>query len=263
MISGIIIGLILGTLLLSVLAYLYTRQQINHQQVLDEGMNNESIYRRLLLDLPIEKKLRNALFEAERGLTKCEEEIVKIIEMQIDLLDGIGKATHVQLKDRAIFFIIHNPLNGEKKYYYSRDLKESIDANILNETQKLLLLYNEHIELIHSKYILFKKLANSHLQNLQKIDGIQKQHEQLQKIKKHRGKIVELELSTELEVTALKNEAVLEDIERELDYQNQYLEQFSQLSSQLNSSIDKEVDEKYRKQIDQMINKLNELDEQK
>ncbi len=261
MITGLIIGLIFGAGLLTFLAFWYTRQQLDHQQLLDEEMTNETIYRTLLLDLPVEKKLRNALFETERGQAKCAEEISRIIEMQIDLLEGIGKATYVHLKDKPAFFILHNPMSGEKRYYYNRDLNDSIESTMLSETQKVLLLYNEHIDLLNSKYNLFEKLSDSHLMNLQKIDGIQKQHEQLQKIKKHKGKIAALEQSTEIEVNALKNEALLEDIERELEYQNQYLEQFSQLSAKMDESVNKEIDKKLKTEIDSLINKIDENDD--
>jgi hypothetical protein len=111
---------------------------------------------------------------------------------------------------------------------------------------------------LYSKYILFNKLSASHLQNLNKIAGIQKQHEQLQKIKKHKGKIAELEERTDIEVSALKNEAILEDIERELEYQNQYLEQFSQLNEKMDQTLNKAVNKNYKTQIDRLISKIEE-----
>jgi hypothetical protein len=258
MITGLIFGAILGGSILVALALLYTKQQIEQQQILDEDMQTETINRTLLLDLPIEKKLRNALFETDRGQQKCAEEITKIIEMQNDLLDGVGKPTYVLLKDKAAFFIIQNPISNEKRYYYTRDLNDSIESSILMETQKVLLLYNEHIDLLLSKYLLFKKLSASHLNNLNKIDGIQKQHKLLQKIKKHKGNIAELEERTDIEVNALKNEAILEDIERELEYQNQYLEQFSQLSEKMDQSFNQEVNKNYKTQIDRLISKIEE-----
>ena len=260
-ITALLIGIILGGGLLAVLAFLYTKQQIQHQDILDDNMQTESIYRTLFLDLPIEKKLRNALFETQRSEAKCAEEISRIIELQIELLNGVGKPSYLLLKDKAAFFIIHNPISEEKRYYYNRDLNEDIEPTILTETQRVLILYNEHIELIYAKYILFKKLSASHLQNLQKIDGIQKQHEQLQKIKKHKGKIAELENRTDFEVNALKNEALLEDIERELEYQNQNLEQFSRLSAKMERPFDSEVDQSYKNEINNLISKIEEDNE--
>jgi hypothetical protein len=258
MITGLIFGAILGGSILAALAFLYTKKQVDHQQILDENMQTETIFRTLLLDLPIEQKLRNALFETERGQQICTEEIIKIIEMQIDLLDGIGKPTYVYLKEKTAYFIIYNPISGDKRYYYNRDLNDSVESSILTETQKVLLLYNEHIDILYSKYILFNKLSASHLQNLNKIAGIQKQHEQLQKIKKHKGKIAELEERTDIEVSALKNEAILEDIERELEYQNQYLEQFSQLNEKMDQTLNKAVNKNYKTQIDRLISKIEE-----
>jgi hypothetical protein len=261
MITGLFIGIVLGSALLAVLAFWYTKQQNEFQDILDENMEVESIQRTLLLDLPIEKKLRNALFETERAQASIIEEIDKIIELQIDLLEGVGKPNRVHLKDKVAFFIIQNPISGNIIYYYTRDLNEDIEPSILTETQRVLLLYNEHLELMDVKYNLFKKLSESHLENLQKIDGLQKQHEQIQKLKKHKGKIAALEDRTDIEVNALRNESLLEDIERELNYQNQYLEQLSKLTEKFDRPINSKVDQSYKTEINNLISKIDDDDD--
>jgi hypothetical protein len=258
MLIGIIIGAIIGTILLVTLAYLYTKQQIKIQELKDNDLETETLIESLLLDLPIEKKLRNALFETERGEAKCMEEINKIIELQTDLLDGIGKPSFVFLKDKGAFFILEHPINGLKKYYYNRDLTEGLESSLLSETQKLLLYYNEHIEILMSKYELYKKLSASHRENINKIDGIQKQHEQLQKIKKHKKNISELEGRTDIEVNALKNEYILEDIEQELDFKNQCLKEISLLNEKMDSNFDKKVDEDFKTEINKLLRKIED-----
>jgi uncharacterized protein (DUF2164 family) len=258
MLIGMILGAVIGTILLAALAYWYTKQQIKIQEVLDNDLETATIIESLLLDLPIEKKLRNALFETERGEAKCVEEINKIIELQTDLLDGIGKPSFVLLKDKGAFFILEHPISGTKKYYYNRDLTEGLESSMLSETQKLLLYYNEHIDILMSKYELYKRLSVSHRENINKIDGIQKQHEQLQKIKKHKKNISELEGRTDIEVNALKNEYILEDIERELDFKNQCLKEISQLYEKMDSIFDHKAGGDYKTEIKNLIKKIED-----
>ena len=260
MLTGLIIGAIIGGGLLTVLALWHTKNQIANQDIIDEDMEQDTIMKTLLLDLPVEKKLRNAQFESERGEKKCIEEINKIIEMQLDLLEGIGNPTFVHLKDKPAFFILHNPISNEKRYYYTRDLNEEIDPAILTDTQRVLLLYNEHLDLFMAKVELFRRLQASHLENLNKINGIHKQNEQLKKIKKHKGKIAELEDRTDIEVNALKNESILEDIERELEYQAQCLQQYSLLTEKYDQPLNRHIHKDLKGEIKNLIDKIEDED---
>lgn len=263
MLSGLIIGAILGGGILTAFGIWYTRNQIADQEILDEEEEQLTIHKTLLLDLPIEKKLQNALYESERGAAKCAEEIKHIIEMQLDLLEGIGKPTYVHLREKPAFFILINPLTNEKRYYYNRDLNPEIDSAILTDTQRVLLLYNEHIDLLMAKIELFRRLQKSHLENLNRINGIHKQNEQLLKLKKHKGKIAAMEERTDIEVSALKNEALLEDIERELEFQSQCLEQYSELSEKYNQPTDKHIDKDFKHKIQGLIDSLEDEDPNK
>ncbi len=260
MLTELILGAIIGCGILTALGIWYTKNQISNQDIVDEDIEQETIMKTLLLDLPVEKKLRNAVFESERGEAKCIEEINKIIEMQLDLLEGIGKPTFVHLKDKPAFFILHNPISNEKRYYYSRDLNVEIDPAILTDTQRILLLYNEHIDLFMAKVELFRRLQSSHNENLNKINGIHKQNEQLQKIKKHKSKIAELEDRTDIEVNALKNESILEDIERELEYQALCLQQFSQLTEKYDQPLNSHINKDLKNEIKNLIDKIEDED---
>jgi hypothetical protein len=237
MILGIILGFVIGTPLLVALYRWSQKNDFESEDVvLDDDVSIEN--KPFLLDLPLEKKLQNALFECERNLTKCREEISDIIVQQLDLIDEICKPTYVHLRDKPIYFVIDNPVTKEKKYYYSRDINLEIDHSLVTETQKLLLTYEEHIEILKSKISLFEKLKKSHLENLNKIQGIFNQHKQSLKISKHKNKIEELDGKIDMEVNALKNEAVLEDIERELEFQNQCMEQLNELNDKYNFKED-------------------------
>jgi len=263
MLTGLIIGTILGGGILTAFGIWYTRNQIAGQEILDEEEEDLSIKKTLLLDLPIEKKLHNALYESEKGEAKCVEEITHIIDMQLDLLDGIGKPTYVHLREKPAFFILQNPISNEKRYYYTRDLNPEIDPAILTDTQRVLLLYNEHIDLLMAKVELFRRLQKSHLENLNRINGIHKQNEQLLKLKKHKDKIAALEDRTDIEVSALKNEALLEDIERELEFQSQCLEQYSELSEKYNRPTNIPVNKDFKNKIQGLIDSLEDEDPNK
>lgn len=257
MITGLIIGAVIGGAVLSIAAIWYTQKQIESENLLDEKYEEENY---LPLDIPVEKKLRDALYESERGEMKCIEEISKIIELQTDLLDGLGKPTYVELKGKDLFFVINNPLNSEKRYYYYRDIENNIEEVIIRDTLKLLKLYDEHIELFLSKLNLFKKLSDSHRENLNKINGIHKQHEQLLKLKKHKGKIAEMEERTDLEIRAIKNESVLEDIERELEFQKECLKTYSQITAEMDRPINIEISSDLKYKIEKIIEDIDKED---
>ena len=81
--------------------------------------------------------------------------------------------------------------------------------------------------------------------------------------KKHKGKIAALEDRTDIEVNALRNESLLEDIERELNYQNQYLEQLSKLTEKFDRPINSEVNQSYKTEINNLISKIDDEDDTK
>lgn len=265
MIAEIIIGATLGGGLLATLGYFYNKSlkasgHIDMSLREDEESETRITDTTLLLDLPIEKKLRNALYECERNENQCNSEIDHITDMQLDLLKGVGKASYVEVKDKPAFFIWVHPIKNEKRFYYVRDLYPNIEPEILTDTQRVLELYNEHLDLYMAKIEMFSRLIASHQENLNRILGIQQQHEQLEKLKKHKNNIFQIEENTELEAKALKNVALLEDIERELTYQAECLEQYAKLTSELDQPLDKNIDKQLKFKIDTIISKLEEED---
>lgn len=267
MITEIILGALIGTGLLAGLGYWYNQRlkasgaiDMSYREEEEEEESGPITNTTLLLDLPIEKKLRNALFECERGESECLKEIDTIFEMQLDLLKGLGKASHVEVKDKPAFFIVFHPIRNEKRFYYSRDIYQDIEPQILTDTQRVLTVYDEHIDLYLAKVEMFRRLINSHQENLNRIHGIQEQHEQLEKLKRHKKNISKIEENVDLEAKALKNQALLEDIERELTYQSECLEQYAKISTEFDQSLNKNIDISFKYKIQDIINKLEEED---
>jgi hypothetical protein len=254
MFLGLFFGLIIG---LGLIIYLFINYSSNNQNILDldyEAINDEkTLNKTFILDLPVEKKLRNAIFECESNEMKCREEIQKIIELQLDLLEGVCKTSHISLKDKPAYFIIEDPVKKVKKYFYSSDLNQIIDSNILTETQNLLLRYKDQIEFLFSKIIFFQNLIETHQENLNKIHGIHKQNEQLAKLKRHKGKIDDYELNTQFEVNSLKNEAILEEIIRELDFQEEFLKEYNQLNKEYEQENHLKFDKTYQDRISKIL----------
>ncbi len=265
MLAEIIIGAVVGGGLLTAWTIWYTQKmriQEENQREEEESSPRRITDYTLLLDLPIEKKLRNALYECERGEEECVREIEQILLMQSDLLEGIGKPSYVEVRGKPIYFIWQDPINNEKRFYYSRDLNK-VEPEILTETQKILLHYKEHIDLFVDKLNLFGQLKKSHQENLNRIQGIQQQHEQISKLKKHQNKIAEMDEKSDIEAKILKNENLIENIERELDYQSECLEQYVQLTTQLDQPLDKKVDKELKGKIQDLIKKLEQEDPDK
>jgi hypothetical protein len=254
MFLGLFFGLIIG---LGLIIYLFINYSSNNQIILDldyEDIEDEkTLNKAFILDLPVEKKLRNAIFECENNEMKCREEIQKIIDLQLDLLEGICKISHIHIKEKAAYFIIGDPVKNVNKYFYNSDLNLNIDSNILTETQNLLLRYKEQIEFLYSKIIFFQKLIETHQNNLNRIHGIHKQNEQLAKIKRHKGKIDDYELDTQFEVNALKNETVLEEIGRELEFQEEFLKEYNQLNKEYEQENHFKFDKTYQDRISKIL----------
>ena len=254
MFLGLIFGLIIG---LGLVIFLFVNYSNRNQIILDldyEDINDEkTLNKTFVLDLPVEKKLRNAIFECESNEMKCREEIQKIIDLQLDLLEGVCKISHISFKDKPAYFIIENPLKKENKYFYVSDLNQNIDSNILTETQNLLLRYKDQIDFLYSKIIFFQNLIETHQSNLNKIHGIHKQHEQLAKLKRHKGKIDDYEFNTPFEVNALKNETVFEEISRELEFQEEFLKEYNNLNKEYEQYNHFKFDKNYQDRISKII----------
>ena len=187
MITEIILGALIGTGLLAGLGYWYN-QRLKASGAIDMSYREEEEEEE---SGPITNT--TLLFECERRESECLKEIDTIFEMQLDLLKGLGKASHVEVKDKPAFFIVFHPIRNEKRFYYSRDIYQDIEPQILTDTQRVLTVYDEHIDLYLAKVEMFRRLINSHQENLNRIHGIQEQHEQLEKLKRHKKNISKIE----------------------------------------------------------------------
>jgi hypothetical protein len=261
----IILGALAGTLAAAGLGIWYSKRKQNTDgSEAQKSIDRNSLDNKpLSLDLPLEKKLRDALYEAERSEEKCWREAMELYQSQKDLLQSIGKASYVALSHKDLFFELTQPKTKEKLYYYQRDLKNDRSEDFFKESKLLLEGYQEHIEILYSKIELFQKLQVSHKEQLAKIDGIQQQHEHWQKLQEHREKLDALSKNTDIELQSLRHETLMEEIERELDFQQECLKQYQDLYEDLGEKLDKNTVGNIKINIQNIIDQIDSEEERK
>lgn len=263
MLLEIILGAIAGTAAVTGLGIWYSKQkQKREEQEINkkaEAIESYSLDNRpLMLDLPIEKKLRDALFEAERSEEKCWREVMELFQEQKDLLKNIGKASYVALSQKDLYFELSDPKSGENRYYYRRDIQENRSDQFLEESKNLLIGYQDHIEILLTKIKLFQKLQVTHKEQLAKIDNIQAQERHWQKLKEHQKKLDALSKNTDIEVQSLRHQALLEEIERELEFQQDCLDAYQKLSDKFSPDLDESTTSNIKINIQNIIDQIDE-----
>ena len=63
--------------------------------------------------LPLEQKLRNAIFDCEQNVKKCINQLSEYYESQLDLVKNLGNKSHIEVKGKKFFFEYNNVLNKE------------------------------------------------------------------------------------------------------------------------------------------------------
>ena len=87
--------------------------------------------------VPLQKRLRDAIYDCERQQLQCDNQIDLLCKQLLDLLQDVGRVSHVGVKDKPLFFAYHHPLTNERRYYYERDLSTEMDPSALAQTQRL------------------------------------------------------------------------------------------------------------------------------
>jgi len=151
-------------------------------------------------------------------------------------------------------------VTNDRHYYYDRDLSKTIDPTVLENTKKIAGKYTNHIELLLSQKELFEKLILSHKENLDRINGVKKQNTQVDKINFHKDKISERNQNNKIEEEAIYNELLITGISEELDHQEECLRQYIELNEKYENPFDEKVEEKYKIQIKEIIQQLEEED---
>lgn len=252
----IILGFIVGTIAsIAVGVWTTKRQNTLHQEELSEETTSavDGI-------IPLEKKLRDAIYDCERNVLACKNQINTICKNQLDLLQDIGKKSHIEIKNKPLYFEYYNPTTQDRHFYYQRDLSKNIAPDILENTKKIVQKYNNHISLILTQQELFEKLILSHKENLERISGVKTQNSQAKKVSLHENKLAELEGNNQLEKQAIYNKLLINDIEEELTHQEECLRQYIQLSQLHDDPFDQDVEKKFEQQIKTIISQLEKED---
>lgn len=253
----IFLGLILGTVASIALGVWVTKRQasLHEEPILDEPTFSEEEDTILL-----EKKLRDAIFDCERNVSTCKNQINTICKDQLDLLQDVGKKSYVEVKNKALFFEYYNPTTLERHFYYERDLSKTMAPDVLDNTKKIIQKYSTHISLIITQQELFEKLIISHKENLDRISGVKNQNTQVKKVSLHELKLAELDSKNKLEEQAIYNELMVNDIREELEHQEECLRQYIELNQKYENPFDQDVEKKFEDQIKIIINQLEKED---
>ncbi|BDS13543.1 hypothetical protein [Aureispira anguillae] len=255
--SGII-GLIVGTILSLVGGIWLTRREVARHHAI--ASQEEESTNQLDQTVPLEKKLRDAIYDCERNLLACKKQIDEICKNQLDLLQDVGKKSHVAVSNKPLFFEYYNPNTQERHFYYQKDLAKDIAQEVLENTKNIAQKYNNHIQLVLTQQELFEKLIESHQENLNRILGVKTQSNQVKKITQHHHKLSQLNEDNQLETKAIYNEMLIQDISEELAHQEECLRQYIALNKQYDHPSDQQTEEKLRIQIKMIINQLEEED---
>lgn len=253
----IIIGFIVGTIASIALGVWATRKQNTLQEELVLEENTSSIEENTI---PLEKKLRDAIYDCERNVLACKNQINTICKDQLDLLQDVGKKSHVEVKNKALFFEYYNPTSLDRHFYYQRDLSKKIAPDVLENTKKIAQKYKNHVSLILTQQTLFEKLILSHQENLGRISGVKNQNSQVKKVSLHKDKLATLEGDNKLEKQAIYNELIISDIKEELEHQEECLRQYIELNQQYENPFDQDVEKKFEHQIKVIISQLEKED---
>jgi hypothetical protein len=255
----ILLGLILGTIASIAVGVWATKKQTTLQEgtVLDEPTFSEEEGEDTVF---LEKKLRDAIYDCERNVSTCKNQINSICNDQLDLLQDVGKKSYVEVKNKALFFDYYNPTTLDRHFYYQRDLSKTMASDVLENTKKIIQKYKTRISLLITQQDLFEKLIISHKENLNRISGVKNQNAQVKKVSLHESKLAELEGENKLEEQAIYNELIVNDIREELEHQEECLRQYIELNQQYENPFDQNVEKKFEHQIKIIISQLEKDD---
>ena len=204
----------------------------------------------------IEYKLRQTIYELEQQILALQEEIESLIQYQMDILDKIGKASHIPLKTQKLFFQIIHPFKKEDRYYYERDLNKGILQEELTEKKQTLENYSVHISVTLSKWTLHMELLKVHQRNLEALEALEAQKQQMQKDKLAQTNTT-FDRQHKNEVNTQYAIALLERIDEELKDRAEYLRQYILLEQAYDHSQNIQAHQLYKQKIDEIIRHMN------
>ena len=249
----IIIGSAIGVLIAIIIGVWLSKKGSQQQAAIEEEALGIDLEERRL---PLEKKLRDAIYDGEHQLKKCEQEINEACQQQLDLIKDIGKKSHIEVEGKALFFAHYNPISKEKHFYYTRDLHKDLSPEVLEQTSQLAQQYQQHIDLLCTQQEIFKQLLSSHQENLARLAGIKEQEGQLGKINNHQEKLAQLKGKDQSEEQAIYGKLLLEGIAEELEHQEECMRQYIDLSKTYQRPLDQVLDENYQQELQHLLTQL-------
>jgi hypothetical protein len=204
----------------------------------------------------------------EQQVLACEDEIETLCKYQLELLRDVGKPSFMQIANKPLFFKYENPLRKEDRYYYEADLDDDWedDEDDLAERKTALENYNVHIQLYRTKWDFFKRLLQSHRDNLARLENTEEGKRQistLRKVQQLQIQQAQMQQQTRMEVVAIKSEHLLQEIGKELSFQEEYLRQYTALDAEYNNQPNIDAYQLYQQKLDTIIEKIDAHDPNK
>jgi len=252
LLAGLLAG---GIIFLIFIAYrIRLEQSLKQPEETTDFEHTETMVEQL--SVPLEKKLRDAIYDCKQNILACDKKISKLCQQQLDLLQDIGKISHIEVKNKPFFFRFYNPLTQQQHFYYERDLYKNIDAEVLEQTQKLAQQYHNEITLIGTQKELFSRLIESHQENLDRINGIHSKDTQRSKLTIHKSQLNQHNRNNKLEESAIYNQLLLTGIQEELEHQDECLRQYHSLQEKYQIPNFNPQDKAYQIALQTLIEKL-------
>lgn len=253
MLLEILVGTAVGSGLMTGLMYWYYKRKA----VSGEDTNPEPLLIQGSRERSLEQKLRNALFDSERNLRLCRQELQKLYALQLELLDGIGRVSRIEVAGKNLVFEVRNAVTGDRYFYYERELHRNVEPSIYEQTLLLLDRYQEHVVWFLQKIEFFENLSRSHRNNIERITGISKQNEQLRRLQAHARRLGESgEALHHIEKESIANELQIEDIGREIDFQEECLRQYALLNARYNPAAGEDMPDDLRAEMQRLLEQL-------
>jgi len=254
MLIEIILGATAGSLLLGGLGLWYNNKQKTLPPVLEDDNFSESDKENNIRK-ELDRKLRHALFEAERNERLCLNQLKDLYRRQLELLENVGTASHVEVKNKPLFHGFHHKLNQERLFFYEKEINQDVDFHIIEDTRQTVREYQEQIDLLHAQATFFKRLQISHQENVDRLQGVLDEDEKLKTLQKHKSFLEEGKSKEEFDQKLIYSALQLQTIQEELEHQEACLAEYIKLQRELSDN-----ENKFRTEIERLTKDVD-LDE--
>lgn len=257
MLIEIIIGAVIGSGLMGGVYWLNTRNKNKDETSSEENEIMQGEQQRTL-----DHKLRNAIADCERSEQVCIDELQQLYLRQAELLDTLGKPSYIFVENKPCAFAMHNPISGEYRYYYERDLLPNPDVSIKDKIMALVQQYQEHINLLIAKIELCRKLKTSHQDNLARLDKMSNENSQLSKIKEHENRLQDSNSAIHrIERDSIYQGLQLGEIEEELSYQEECLRQYKALNEKYSLTPESLIPAQLQQELKRLMEHIEDEDD--